>query len=245
MGWAHRRLLADGCEETGTPFGDPRGSLWPRTALQKLLPKGRSPTRLCPPYPSDPSQGDAAPLGPSPSLHGSPPTQGWPWETPGLRSRNAGRSGGPAAPLPAGARRGGAGRAVLKAAGRAGGTAGPWFRGAPCGLSAPPQPPGAPPVPCPGPPRRRPPVGVGVPGPRVPVPVPGRCLLRRPPWILGTPGRRSAARAAPSCCGGCWCWGCAPWSRWWSTTGRWVPGRLRGGAGRGMPEPTRGSPWGF
>lgn len=245
MGWAHRRLLADGCEGTGTPFGDPHGSLWPRTALQKLLPKGRGPTRLCPPYPSDPSQGDAAPLGPSPSLHGSPPTQGWPGETPGLRSRNAGRSGGPAAPLPAGARRGGAGRAVLKAAGRAGGTAGPWFRGAPCGLSAPPQPPGAPPVPCPGPPRRRPPVGVGVPGPRVPVPVPGRCLLRRPPWILGTPGRRSAARAAPSCCGGCWCWGCAPWSRWWSTTGRWVPGRLRGGAGRGMPEPTRGSPWGF
>lgn len=106
----------------------------------------------------------------------------------------------------------------------------PWLYRAPCGRSTPPPPAWAPRAPFPaGPPHRYRPAGRGERGryrrrsPRG---------VRPPPWISGTRRRRSAAKAAPSCCGGCWCWGCAPWDRWWSTTERWVPGTGAGGRGR-------------
>lgn len=73
------------------------------------------------------------------------------------------------------------------------------------------------------------------PGQGRPLPRGARSGARRPPWISGTRARRSAARAARSCCGGWWCWGCAPWSRWCSTTGRWVEEGRKGARPGGAP----------
>lgn len=124
----------------------------------------------------------------------------------------------------------------------------PWLSRAPRGCSAPPfagaipraaLAPRPPPPPPAGSPRRRRArdLGRGRPLPRG-----ARSgARRRPPWISGTRARRSAARATRSCCGGCWCWGCAPWSRWCSTTSRWV----EEGVWLGEAAPGRGlSPFG-